>query len=108
MVKIEKYTGTKTYMYPNGQLATPADVRQRYPACLTFPHIVETDAAGQVLGAIENLSQLRSLLGVDPGLNEEEAIAKIEELRNTPPPEPEPDASERIAAALEYQNLMSV
>ena len=35
-------------------------------------------------------------------------ILKIEEIVNTPAPEPEPSAEERIASALEYQNLMSM
>ena len=41
-------------------------------------------------------------------MNINEAIAKIEELRNTPQPEPEPTAQERIAAALEFQNILNM
>ena len=47
-------------------------------------------------------------MGVDSSLSEDEAIAKIEEIRNTPPAEPDPSAEERIAAALEYQNLANL
>ncbi|MCI9577016.1 MAG: hypothetical protein HFJ84_10325, partial [Clostridiales bacterium] len=45
-------------------------------------------------------------------LSEGEAIAKLEEIINTPPEEPQiddsPTPTERIAAAMEYQNLMSM
>jgi hypothetical protein len=36
------------------------------------------------------------------------AILFVFSSMNTPPPEPEPTAEERIAAALEYQNLLSM
>ena len=108
MVKIEKYTGAKTYMYPNGALATPDVIENDFSAVKTFTHIVETDEAGQVCFAVQNLAAVRSQLGIDSSLSEDEAITAIEELRNAPAPEPEPDATERIASALEYQNLLSL
>ena len=108
MVKIEKYTGTKTYMYPNGALATPDTIKNDFPAVEAFTHIIETDEAGQVCFAVQNLAAVRSQLGIDSSLSEDEAITAIEELRNAPIPEPDPSAEERIAAALEYQNLANM
>lgn len=108
MVKIEKYTGEKTYMYPNGALATPDTIKNDFPAVEAFTHIIETDEAGQVCFAVQNLAAVRSQMGIDSSLSEDEAIAKIEELRNAPIPEPDPSAEERIAAALEYQNLANM
>lgn len=108
MIKIEKYTGTKTYMYPNGALATPEVMKQDFSAIEAFTHIIETDEAGQVCFAVQNLAAVRSQLGIDPSLTEDEAIAAIEEVRNAPVPEAEPTAEERIAAALEYQNLLTM
>ena len=103
---IEKYTGEKTYMFPNGALASKNEVLAEFPACLTFTHIVETDEAGEVMFAMQNLSAMRSHYEIDTSLTEEEAIAKIQEIVNTPPVVDEsPTAEERIAAALEYQNL---
>lgn len=107
MKKIEKYLGNKTYMFPNGALATPEKMLEQFPAVLTFAHIIETDEAGEVCFAVQNLNAMRSLYGVDASLTEEEAIVKIEEIINTEP-EYEPSAEERIASALEYQNLMSM
>lgn len=108
MVKIEKYTGEKTYMYPNGAIATPEKLKADFPAVEVFAHIIETDEAGQVCFAVQNLAAVRSQMGIDSSLSEDEAIAKIEELRNAPVPEPAPTAEERIAAALEYQNLANM
>lgn len=105
---IEKYTGDKTYMFPNGALADKASVLQQFSAALAFPHIVETDEKGEVLFALQNLSAMRTHYGVDPKLSEEEAIAKIQEIVNTPDPEPEPSAEERMAAAMELQALNSL
>ena len=108
MKKIIKYDGTKTFMYPNGEIATPERILQDFPAALTFAHIVETDEAEEVCFAFQNLSAMRNFYGIDSSLTEVEAIEAIQTIVNTPPPEPEPSAEERIASALEYQNLTSL
>ena len=108
MVKIEKFQSNKTYMYPNGALATSEIIKKDFPAVEMFTHIIETDDAGQVCFAVQNLAAVRSQMGIDSALTEDEAISKIEELRNASAPEPDPTAEERIAAALEYQNLMNM
>lgn len=108
MIKIEKYDGSKTYMYPNGKLATPKSVQSKFPAVTNFVHIIETDEAGQVMFAIQNLAALKSQLGIDTSVEEEEAIKQIEKIKNTPAPEPEPSAEERLAAALEFNNLLNL
>lgn len=106
--KIRKYTGEKLYMYPSGALATKERVLEDYPAVFTFTHIIETDENEQVMFALQNLSAMRNAYGIDSSLTEDEAIAKIEEIVNTPAPEPEPSAEERIASALEFQNLTTL
>jgi len=108
MIKIEKYNGSKTYMFPNGDLATPDVVKEKFPAVSTFTHIVETDEAGQVMFAIQNLAAIKSQMGIDSNLSDEESIRQIENLRNAPPPDPEVSAEERIAAALEFQNVLNM
>ena len=109
MIKIKKYLGVETYMFPNGAVATPDVMLSEFPAILTFPHIIETDENEQICWAVNNLSAMRTMNNIDPSLSEEEAIAALEELRNNPPViESEPTAEERIAAALEYQNLASM
>lgn len=108
MKKVEKYTGNKTYMFPNGAIATKEAVLKQFPAALTFVHFVETDENGEIMWAFQNLSAMRTMYKIDSSLSEEDALKKIEEIINTPPPEPEPSAEERMAAAMEFQNLMSL
>lgn len=110
MKVIEKYTGTKTYMFPNGDIATPEKVISKFPAALAFVHIVETDENGEVMFAFQNLSAMRSMYSVDPALSEDEAIAAIQTIVNTPETieETGPSPEERIAAALEYQMIASM
>ena len=109
---LEKYTGEKTYMYPNGVLATPQRVLEDFPAALTFAWVVETDHRGEVMLGMYNLSALEDQYNIDPALTDEEAIEAIENIMNAPEPEPTPNAQtaalEDIAAQLEYQNMMSL
>lgn len=108
MKKIIKYDGTKTFMFPNGHLATKERVLQEFPAALTFTHIIETDEHEEVCFAVQNLSAMRGVYGIDSTLTEAEAIAAIQEVVNAPQPEAEPSAEERIASALEFQNMMTL
>ena len=109
MKKLIKYTGDRTFMFPNGEVATPERVASDYPATGVFTHVVETDDNCEVLFAIQNLSAMRNIYNIDASLTEDEAIAKIEEIVNTPEPEStEATAEERIAAALEYQVMASL
>ena len=109
MKVIEKYTGEKTYMFPNGSLATKDAVLQQFPAALSFAHIVETDEGHEVMFALQNLSAMRSMYNIDVTLTENEAIAVIQEVVNTPEPvNTEPTADERIAAEMEYQVMASL
>ena len=106
---IEKYTGEKVYMFPNGALATKDAVLKQFPAALDFAHIVETDEAGEVMFALQNLSAMRTFYKIDKSLTEVEAIAAIQEKVNEEPVvDDTPSAEERIASALEYQVLSSM
>lgn len=104
MLKLEKFDGTKTYMFPNGDIATPERIRQQFPAVDHFVHVLEVN--GDVCQAVMNLNALRQIHTVDDGLDEAGAILAIQAEMNKPIPEPEPTAEERIAAAMEYDNLM--
>lgn len=109
MKKIIKYTGDKTYMFPNGALATKEAVLEQFPSALTFVHIVETDENEEVMWALQNLSAMRTQMKIDSSLTEEEAIAALQEIVNTEPEvSTEATAEERIAAALEYQVMASL
>ena len=109
MKKIELYKGDKIYMFPNGDVATKEKMLEHFPAVLTFDHIIETDEAGEVAFAVQNLSAMCSLYQIDTSLSTEEKITKLEEIVNTEPEvDTTPSADERIAAALEAQVMMSL
>ena len=109
MFVVEKYTGDKTYMAPAGKLYDREAVLKDFPAALSFAHIATTDENGEVLFALQNLSAMRNQYGIDSGLSEDEAIAAIRKILNTPVEEnTEPTTDERIAAALEYQVMASL
>lgn len=109
MKVLEKYTGDKTYMFPSGKLATRSVVLQNYPAVLSFVHVVETDENGEVMWALENLSAMCTMHGIDRSLPEEKKIAKLQEIINTEPEvDTTPTAEERIASALEFQVMASL
>lgn len=106
---VEKYTGEKTYMFPNGAIATREAVLDQFPACLTFAHIVETDENGEVMWAMQNLSAMRTMYEIDKDLTEAEAIAEIQRIINTPEVvEDVITPEERIASALEAQVMLSM
>ena len=106
MLRMVKFDGETTYMFPNGEVATPDRIRAQFPAVDTFTHVLEIN--GNVCQAVMELGALRGIHNIDESLTEDEAIAKIEEIVNTPAPEPAPSAEERIAASLEFQNLVSL
>ncbi|WP_087066478.1 hypothetical protein [Intestinibacillus massiliensis] len=108
MVKLEKYVGDKTYMFPNGALADKDAMLRDFPTVLTFPHVIHTDEGGEVCFGVYNLSAMCAQHSIDRTLPEADRIAALEDAMNAPLPEPAPSAEERIAAALEYQNLVNM
>lgn len=109
MKKLLIYDRKTTYMYPSGKVATPEVVAKDYPASQSFKFIIETDEAKEVIYGFYPFSSLKSQYEIDSSLSDEEAITQIEEIINTPEEvSTEPSAEERIAAALEYQNMASM
>lgn len=109
-MRLVKLYDEKTRMFPSGRIATKEAVYEKKPAATMFPHVITTDENDQVIFAINSLASLRETYNIDPELDDEQAVAKIQEIMNTPPEpvEPMPTTEERIAAALEYQNLLSL
>ena len=106
MLRLVKYAPNLTFMFPSGEIATSVKIKQQFPAVEVFPHVLEVN--GHVCQAVMEIAALRELHGIDESLTESEAIEALEVKINAPPPEPEVTAEERIAAALEFQNLLSL
>ena len=68
-----------------------------------FPHVLEIN--GDVCQAVISLNALRQIHNIDESISDDEAIQLLEEIINTPP-EQVVSAEERIAAALEFQNIL--
>ena len=90
-----------------GNVMTPTEVRSSYPV-QTDGECVLQYISQNIVGGIDNLITLANVHNVDmdnktPQQILDEIIYKMEN-----PPEPEPTAEDRIAAAMEYQNLMSM
>ncbi len=109
--KLEIYNHEKTYLFPNMCIATPEEVAKNYTA-VNVPNlttVIETDESGIMFyTSPEPIVVTRSRHSIDPSLSDEEAIIAIEAILNSPEPDPLPSAEERIAAAMEYQNLLSM
>jgi len=101
MKVLEFYTGNKTYMFPNGEIATPERIEEDFPAVKTFKHIIETDENGEVCFAVQNFSAMKSMYGIDRSLSDNAALQAIQEIINAPDPEPGVADETRIADALE-------
>jgi hypothetical protein len=106
MNKLEIYTGTKPYMTPSGTLYTQERLVQAFPAALTFTHLIHTDEGGEVCFGVYNYRTFCVQHGLNPDDQPTTNIPLLEEIMNAPVPAPVPSAEERIAAALEFQNLL--
>ncbi len=105
----ELYDNTKTYLSPIGEAFTPEEVSKRYAIVNHgLPVIIETDSSRTVFGGYGLLSQYKNMYNIDDELTDEEALAEIERIANLPAPEPAPSAEERIASALEFQNILAL
>ena len=106
MLKVKLYAEDQApLMAPCGKLETAEDIATEFPAVKYFPHMLTIN--GNVCQAVQEFAAMRSFHGVPEEMTDTEALAFIEEKINTPPVV-EPSAEERIAAAMEYQNLMNL
>ena len=96
---------------PIGEVLTPEQWIERYPVA-GLDSITVVCAAGEVNGAffgtLGQMKQMYEVAGADFSAcqTDEDILETIENTQNTVTVEP--SAEERIAAALEYQNLMSM
>ena len=100
---------------PSGEVFTAEQWMARYPVA-ALEHIKVVCSAGELNGAffgtLGSMREMYEAMGADfSGCEtDEELLSAIERFEQNPPAaeEGEPSAQERIAAALEYQNLLSM
>ena len=114
MAKYAIWDRTSNFITPSGTLLTPADVEDRYPASRFVTYVC---AAGEINGAFFTpLNQMVAIYeeqGVDFSecdTNEDilTAIEAFEYAVNHPEDTGESTVEERIAAALEFQNILAL
>ena len=66
MLKLVLFDGSTTYMFPNGEIATPAKIRAQFPAVDVFPHVLEIN--GHVCQAVQEFAAMRNFHGIDAAL----------------------------------------
>lgn len=99
MEYIEKYNKEKDYYFQDGRIADYIKLKELYPAIDDLTYIVHTDYTGKIIYLFELLDVRRTELNIDASLNDDQAIAKILEIMNTP--KTEIDDQTRMADALE-------
>jgi hypothetical protein len=102
-IRLEKFTGDRTYMFPSGDIATPEVIRKKWPAVDMFPHILQI--SGNVIQAVGEMQAMLDMANIDrTGKTEEEQIAALEAATiaaRTPRVDATPPPEVRIANALE-------
>ena len=106
------WNGQDNLVTPIGEVLTPAQVIERFPSAgiagIKFI-ICDAPISMGVFMEFEATKQHYKQLGVPitPSMSDQEVLDAISEWEENPPA-PEPTAEERIAAALEYQNLLNM
>ncbi len=112
MIRLKIYNNEKTYITPDMKQLTPEMAAMKYDIINTgLPCVIETDAQGVMLYTVpEPIHIAADRLGIDPEAyqNVTDLITAMEEVLNAPAPEPAPSAEERIASALEFQNILTL
>lgn len=115
-IYLKLYDPADTYLTPASTLYDAAGVRRDFPAVDHFPHIVQTDASGEMVYSIFALNVMKAKYGIEGG-TPAQAVRAIENAMNAEREQQEAEAQaqaemvtpeERIAAALEFQALASL
>ena len=112
-IYLRLYDTNDTYMSPASTLYDAAGVLNDFPAAQHFPHIVHTDAGGEIMYGLYSLSAMKAKYGISIG-NNAQAVQAVEDAMNAEQEAQEEEAAsyiapeERIAAALEFQALASL
>ena len=111
-MKYKIWNKTDSLITPTGKVFTPAQIFEQYPAAnVTGIKFVVCDApiSMGVFMEFETSKEHYKQLGavITEGMTDQAVLDAITFFEENPPAQ-EPSAEERIAAALEYQNLMNL
>lgn len=108
MIKLRIWDKETPMVYNNGMEVQPEQVFTDYPwtkhAVTVTDHYGDDDA---IIG-LYPISQLKHSKNIDANLSDDDALAELERIMNEPQPTYSVSAEERIAAALEFQNILSM
>lgn len=104
----EIYDPQKVYYSPVNEVFTPEHIAMNYAIVNSgLPCVIETDKNHIRFNAVGLLTEFLDFFNLDEDLVGAEAIQALEDKANEVI-EHEPSAEERIAAAMEFQNLLSM
>lgn len=110
MIQLKIWDKATPLIYPNGTRSEASQVFKDYPITQYATTVLGVTAEvpdGIMAGSIDSLEMLRNIHNIDPSLSDDQAVQAIQDIQNTPPPVPASTPEDRIAAALEFQNLMA-
>jgi hypothetical protein len=105
---LEIYNPTKTYYSPVNEIFTPEHVMSHYAIVNAGTCVIETNSTGKMFYAVELMEVARDRMNIANTLTDEEALVVMKEILNAPQPIPEPSPEERMASAMEFQNLLAL
>lgn len=99
---------TETIYLADGTPCTPEDVMTKWPFSRHFDTLLEMN--GPLVVGIDCLPMIADMCGVDAELPAEEQLAAIQAIMEAQrqPAESVPSPEERMAAALEFQNMVAL
>lgn len=111
-MKYKIWNGTDSLITPIGEVLSPQQVVERYPAAgIEGIKFIVADApiSMSVFMEFEQTKNHYRQMGIafTEQMTDQEALDAITSFEENPPPA-EPTVEERIAAALEFQNLMNL
>jgi hypothetical protein len=80
-MKLEIFDGSKTYSFPNGELATPDVMRKKFSSIDAFPFVLEI--GGNTIYSVGELSALLERAGIDPaGKSQAEQLEALQQSKD--------------------------
>lgn len=107
-MKLRIWNKTEALYLADGTSCEPEEVMRRWPFSRHFDTLLEMN--GPLVAAIDCLPMIADMCGIDTDLPVEEQLSAIQAIREAQrqPAESVPSPEERMAAALEFQNMVAL